>query len=151
MNDRNALYLLSFLCILLERYYARNCLQPDDKLRNELTGLMRSPMFNRRRDNDFLISTITRNPGFMMDVFVLGSLLMASGYFFYRAFNFERARPDVQARIPVQTEQNIVPAQPAVNANQDTSNSAAFFQSPGSSSNADTAGAAPANEQANIR
>lgn len=150
MNDRNALYLLSFLCILLKRYYAQNCLQPDDKLRNELTGLMRSPMFNQKRDRDFLISTITRNPGFMIDVFVLGSLLMASGYFFYRAFNFERARPDVQARqIPVPPEQN--PAQPPVNANQDTSNSAAFFQSPGSSSNADTAGAAPANEQANIR
>jgi hypothetical protein len=145
--DRNTYLLLALLCLGLNRFYARNCLQPDAQLHDDLAGIMRSPLYNRGRDREFIISRITRDPGFMLDVFVLGSLLMTSAYLFYRAVNFERVRPQVQAQPaqnPVQ-ENPVAPESQNVAAREE--NRAAFFQSPAGPSNADTANvSAPAND-----
>lgn len=144
--DRNTYLLLALLCLGLNRFYARNCLQPDAQLHAELAGIMKSPLYNRGRDREFIVSRITRDPGFMIDVFVLGSLLMTSAYLFFRAVNFERARPQVQAQ-PAQNqnplqEDPIALEQQNVAAQQLPENRAVFFQAPAGSSNASAANAA---------
>lgn len=152
--DRNTYLLLALLFLGLNRFYARNCLQPDAQLHHELAGIMRSPLYNRGRDREFIISRITRDPGFILDVFVLGSLLMTSACLFYRAVNFERARPTAQA----QSAQNPVQENPAAPEPRSVAapekNRAAFFQDPAGSSNVVTANvSAPANdgEQKNVK
>lgn len=140
MNERNALYLLSFLCALLRKYYVNNCLHVEPQLRDELAGIMTSPMYNKERDREFIGSRI-RNPWFIIDTCISMSLLVVSAALFFRALNIDRP----VAAVRLIEEQNrpqdpVAPAQQNVAA-QVQENPAAFFQAPAGSSNADAANA----------
>ncbi|WP_342220441.1 hypothetical protein [Rickettsiella endosymbiont of Miltochrista miniata] len=147
MNERNALYLLSFLCALLRKYYVNNCLHVEPQLRNELAGIMTSPMYNKERDREFIGSRITRNPWFIIDTCISMSLLMVSAALFFRALNMGRhVAPVVRIEEQNRPQDPVAPAQQNVAA-QVQENPAAFFQPSAGSSNADTANAAsPAND-----
>ncbi|MEN9449719.1 MAG: hypothetical protein RJA83_333 [Pseudomonadota bacterium] len=145
MNERNALYLLSFLCALLRKYYVNNCLHVEPQLKDELAGIMTSPMYNKERDREFIGGRIMRNPWFMIDTCISMSLLMVSAALFFRALNIDRPVAPVR-HIEEQIRQNAqAPAQQNVAA-QVPENRAAFFQPVAGSSNADTANASSAND-----
>ncbi|WP_342227904.1 hypothetical protein [Rickettsiella endosymbiont of Rhagonycha lignosa] len=144
MNERNALYLLSFLCFLLRRYHVNNGLHVEPKLKNELAGIMTSPMYNKERDREFIESRIMGNPWFMIDVCISMSLLMVSAALFFRALNIDRPAAvgervaEEQNRANVQ-DRPVVPTQLNVTTQQAQINPAALFQPSTSSSNTDVA------------
>ncbi len=147
MNERNALYLLSFLCALLRRYYVSNCLHVEPQLMGELVGIMTSPMYNEERDHELFRSRIISNPRFWIDTGISMSLAMFSAALFFRAF-YMGTRVALVVRIEGQNrpQDPVAPAQQNVAA-QVQENRAAFFQPSAGSSNAGTSNAAsPAND-----